>query len=262
MNQFVSIRRLLLAALCLLGLAPLAHAQSDQINLDADLPTRLEDAYPTAWRNREFQLPVRYQRSRQGDNLVQYTPTLEFGPFRNTQVAVAVPIYSGNGDHSGSGNVQLSGLYNFNTEGKYLPAVALAGSLALPTGLRSEGTDYNGRFVLTKSFLGTLNRLHLNVVYFHNSQPGIMAEGGELKQERLDRFALLVGYSTRIAPQSSLVVDFVREQRRFRGELGSSIEAGIRRQMNPRLVLSAGAAAGLGTDADKFTATLGLQHAF
>ncbi len=257
-----SVRRLLLAALCLLGLVPRARAQSDQINLDASLPTRLEDAYPTAWGNREFQLPVRYQRGRPGDNLVRYAPTLEFGPFRNTQVAVAVPLYSGNGDRSGSGNVQLSGLYNFNTEGKYLPAVALAGSLTLPTGLRSEGTDYNGRFILTKSFLGTLNRLHLNVVYFHNSQPGVVAEGSELKAERLDRFALLVGYSTRIAPQSALVVDFVREQRRLVGELGSSIEAGIRRQMNPRLVMSLGASAGLGTDADKFTATLGLQHAF
>jgi hypothetical protein len=262
MPTFISVRRLLLAAICLLGLVPLAHAQSDQINLDAGLPTRLEDAYPTAWGNREFQLPVRYQRSRQGDNLVQYTPTLEFGPFRNTQLAVAVPLYSGNGDRSGSGNVQVSGLYNFNTEGKFLPALALAGTLTVPTGLRSEGTDYNGRFILTKSFLGTLNRLHLNVVYFHNSQPGVLAEGGALKQERLDRFALLVGYSTRISPQSSLVLDFVREQRRFRGELGSLLEAGIRRQMNPRLVLSAGASAGLGTDADKFTATLGLQHAF
>jgi hypothetical protein len=262
MFSFNFLRCLSLAALFGLGLASAAHAQSDQINLDANLPTRLEDAYPTAWGNREFQLPVRYQRSRQGDNLVQYTPTLEFGPLRNTQLAVAVPIYSGNGDRSGSGNVQVSGLYNFNSEGKFLPAAALAGSLTLPTGLRSEGTDYNGRFILTKSFLGTLNRLHLNVVYFHNSQPGVVAEDGALKQERLDRFALLVGYSTRIAPQSSLVVDFVREQRRFRGELGSSLEAGLRRQMNPRMVLSAGASAGLGTDADKFTATLGLQQSF
>lgn len=262
MSILTSLRRLLLLALGLLGFAPLARAQSDQINLDAGLPTRLEDAYPTAWGNREFQLPVRYQRSRQGENLVQYTPTLEFGPLRNTQLAVAVPLYSGHGDRSGSGNVQVSGLYNFNTEGKYLPAVALAGSLTVPTGRRSDGTDYTGRFILTKSFLGTLNRLHLNAVYFHNSQPGLLAEGGELKQERTDRVALLVGYSTRIAPQSSLVVDFVREQRRFRGERGSSLEAGLRRQMNPRLVLSAGASAGLGTDADKFTATLGLQHAF
>lgn len=44
--------------------------------------------------------------------------------------------------------------------------------------------------------------------------------------------------------------------------MGSSLGAGIRRQMNPRLVLSGGVAAGLGIDADKFTATLGLQHAF
>ena len=262
MKKLLFLRRLLLAALCLLGLAPLAHAQTDQLNLDASLPTRLEDAYPTAWRNREFQLPVRYQRSRTDANLVQYTPTLEVGPFRNTQVAVAVPIYSGNGDRSGSGDVQLSALYNVNAEGRYLPAVALAGSLTAPTGRGSAGTDYNGRFILTKSLFRSLNRLHINVVYFHNSQPGVVAEGRELKAERLNRFALLVGYSTRIAPQSVLVVDFVREQRRLVGELGSSIEAGLRRQMNPRLVLSLGASAGLGTDADKFTVTLGLQHAF
>ncbi|AWM32018.1 hypothetical protein [Hymenobacter nivis] len=104
---------------------------------------------------------------------------------------MAVPIYLGNGDRSGSSDVQVSGFYNFNNEGKYLPAVALAGALTLPTSLHNEGTDYNGRFILIKSLLVTINRLHFNVVCFHNSQPGVRAEGGQLKEKLPNCCALL-----------------------------------------------------------------------
>lgn len=250
--------------LLFLGLAPHAQAQSDQLNLEGGFGTRLEDAYATAYRNREFQLPVTYQRSRDGRNVVQYMPTLEIGPFRNTQFSIGVPLYSGNGERTGSGNVVVDGLYNFNTEGLFLPAMAVAGEVALPTGRDSHGTDFSGSFILTKSIFGPagLHRLHANAVYRRNNEPLTKLEGGELMTERQDRWVFLVGYSARILPQSTLIVDFVREQLPMRGQYGSSVEAGLRRQMNPRLVLSGGVAAGLGTDADKFRANLALQHAF
>lgn len=246
------------------GLVPLAQAQSDQLNLEGGFGTRLEDAYATAYRNRELQLPVTYRRSRDGKNVVQYMPTLEIGPFRNSQFSVGVPLYSGNGERTGSGNVVVDGFYNFNTEGLFVPAMAVVGEVTLPTGLDSHGTDFSGSFILTKSLFGPagLHRLHGNAVYRRNNQPRTTIEGGELMTEREDRWTLLVGYSGRILPQSTLIVDFVREQLPLRGKYGSSIEAGIRRQMNPRLVLSFGGAAGLGTDADKFRGNLALQQAF
>lgn len=250
--------------LLLLCLAPLAQAQSDHVNLEGGFGTRLEDAYATAYGNRELQLPVTYRRSRDGRNLVQYGPTLEIGPFRNTQFSIGVPLYSGNGDRTGSGNVQFRGLYNFNTEGRYLPAMAVAGELDLSTGRDNYGTDYAGTFILTKGILSRLglHRLHANLLYRRNNQPQPVAEGGEIIGERLDRFTLLVGYSGRILPQSTLIVDFVREQLPLRGQLGSSVEAGLRRQMNPRMVMSGGVAVGVGTDADKYRLNVAIQQSF
>ena len=261
---FSSCCRLAALTFLLFGLAPRARAQSDQLNLEGGFGTRLEDAYATAYLNRELQLPVTYRRSRDGKNLLQYVPTLEIGPFRNTQFSVGVPVYSGNGDRTGSGNVVADAFYNFNTEGIFVPAMAVAGELTLPTGRNSRGTDYSGSFILTKSILPMLglHRLHANLVYRRNNQPRTTTEGTEVMTERLDRWALLVGYSGRILPQATLIVDFVREELPLRGKLGSSLEAGLRRQMNPRMVLSGGVAAGLGTDADKFRANLAIQQSF
>lgn len=261
---FLAFFRTAAVLLLLLCLAPLARAQSDHINLEGGFGTRLEDAYPTAYGNRELQLPLTYQRTRDGRNVMAYQPTLELGLLRNTQLSVGVPIYSGNGDRTGSGNIVVNALYNFNSEGLFIPAVALAGNLALPTGLGSYGTDYGGTFILTKSILPMLglHRLHANLVYRHNSQPQVRPEEGELRLERQDYWALRAGYSARILPLTLLMLDFVREQRPLSGQLGSSIEVGLRRQMNPRMVLSLGGAAGAGTDADKYRANVAIQQSF
>ena len=256
--------RLLLTLAGLLGLATRARAQSDHINLEGGFGTRLEDAYPTAYGNRELQLPLTYQRTRAGRNVMAYQPTLELGLLRNTQLSVGVPIYSGNGDRTGSGDIVVNGLYNFNSEGLFIPAVALAGRLALPTGLGSYGTDYGGTFILTKSILPMLglHRLHANFAYSHNSQPQARVEEGERRAERQYRWTLRAGYSVRLLPLTLFVVDFVREQLPLAGQLGSSVEAGLRRQLNPRLVLSIGGAAGVGTDAAKYRANVAVQQSF
>lgn len=148
--------------------------------------------------------------------------------------------------------------------GLFILAVALAGTLALPTGLGSYGTDYGGTFILTKSILPMLglHRLHTNLVYRHNSQPQARLEEGEPRLERQDYWALRAGYPARILPLTLLMLDFVREQRPLSGQLGSSIEVSLRRQMNPRMVLSIGGAAGAGTDADKYRVNVAIQQSF
>ena len=109
--------------------------------------------------------------------------------------------------------------------GLFIPAVALAGTPALPTGLGSYGTGYGGTFLLTKSILPMLglHRLHDNLVYRHNSQPQARLEEDEPCLESQDYWALRAGYSARILPLLMLMLDFVREQRLLSGQLGSSI---------------------------------------
>jgi hypothetical protein len=90
-----------------------------------------------------------------------------------------------------------------------------------------------------------LHRLHANLLCRRNNQPQLVTEGGEIIGERLDRFTLPVGYSGRILLQSTLIADFVRGQLFLRGQLCSSVETGLRRQMNPRMVMSGGVAVGV-----------------
>ena len=63
-SSFLRVAPVLL--LLFFGVVPLVQAQSDQLNLEGGFGTRLEDAYAKAYRNREFQLPVTYRRSRDG----------------------------------------------------------------------------------------------------------------------------------------------------------------------------------------------------
>jgi len=256
--------RRLLGCFIIIGLLPVsgALAQSDQLNLENNFGVQLEDAYATEFGNRELQTYARFSRDNQGRNVLTLAPALEIGPFRNTQFSIAAPFRLGNGDRTGSGNVQVSALYNFNTEGLVLPAIALAGQVELPTGLDSKGVDYTLRFAATKTITQGIDRLHVNVRYTRNGMPTTQGEGPTLMSERPERWVTIIGYSRRIAPTTLLVLDYVREQQRLQSENANTVELGFRRQMNPRLVLSLGGGLGIGQESPKAQATFGLQQAF
>lgn len=240
-----------------------AQAQSDQLNLESGIGTQLEDAYATAFRNRELQTFVRYDRTAEGKSLVLLNPALEFGPFRNTQVSVAVPIRLGTADRMGSGDIQVAGLYNFNAEGLVMPAIGLGATVNVPTGLESAGLDYTLRFAATKTFLKSYpSRIHVNVRYTHNVQPTTTGEGTRMMRERSDYWMAIIGYSGRITPTTLLVADFVREELRMQGQTASTIELALRRQINPRLVLSLGGGVGVANEAPTARGNFGFQQAF
>jgi hypothetical protein len=259
-----SFGRRLLGGFIIAGLLPasVAFAQSDQLNLENNFGVQLEDAYATEYGNREFQTYARFTRDNQGRHVTTLAPALEFGPFRNTQISVAAPFRLGNGDRTGSGNVQVSALYSFNTEGLVLPAIALAGQVEFPTGLDSKGVDYTLRFAATKTITQGIDRLHVNVRYTRNAMPTTQGEGPTLMSERPERWVTIIGYSRRITPTTLLVLDYVREQLRLQDENANTVELGFRRQINPRLVLSLGGGVGVGLESPKVQGTFGLQQAF
>lgn len=238
------------------------YAQSDQINLEDGFGTQMEDAYPTAYRNREAQLLTRYTRTGDDKNKVLLNPNIEFGPFRNTEIEVGIPVILGNADKSTSGNINISALYNFNTEGLVLPAFAIAGRVELPTGIESEGVDFGGKLLFTKTITHRLDRIHLNLNYFYNTNPIQQMESGQMITERSERIVGIFGYSGRITPITILLVDYVYEQMRLKNKISHSIEVGLRQQATPRVVLSLGGSAGISADSPKFTLNIGIQRAF
>ncbi|HYG34302.1 MAG TPA: hypothetical protein VEC99_05935, partial [Clostridia bacterium] len=201
MNNPIRIRTAFVVAIVLCVGQAVSNA-ADHMNLEEGLPLQLEDAYPIAYRRREVQAVFRYDRTRDDENRFLLAPQVELGAFPNTELRLRAPFYLGNASQTGRGDIDLSALYNFNTESIYLPALALEAEGVIPTGKNSDGFDTTLKFIATKSIsqMGT-DRIHLNLAWAHNAAP--------LHEEREHRYIAIVGYSRRIAADWVLVADFI-----------------------------------------------------
>lgn len=262
MNSKYIILAAFVVVFSLLGLSQ-SYGQSDQLNLEEGFGAEVDDAYPTAYRNREFLSFVRYERSAKGKDLVFLNPLLEFGLFRNTELSIAVPIKMGNGDRTASGNIIVEALYNFNTEGLLVPAFSAVIIGEIPSGFNTAGFDYGFKLLATKTVGNKLDRLHFNFRYFINSEPELEFQNGSgIQWERSNMIKGVVGYSGRLGPVSVLVVDYVYEQQRIKNNESHIFEVAYRRHCTPALVVSLGAGAGIGPDSPLFRSVLGIQHVF
>ena len=246
---------LLCAVAASVALASTARA-ADHTNLEPGLPLEVEDAYPTGYLNREFQLSGRYQRTADGKNQYRVDPRLEYGFARNWQARINVPLTFGSGDKRGSGDIGAELFYNFNTESLKLPAFAASVSAQAPTGRDSSGLDTSFKLIATKTlgYAEKLQRVHLNFTYFNNASARA--------DERSNRYAAVAGYSQRLGPQTIFLTDYVRQQEKEGGKTSDIFEVGLRYQKTPLTVLSVGLGAGLSKDSPDFRATLGLQRSF
>jgi hypothetical protein len=253
------LRILALAALIAAGpfaILPPQAVAGDHHRLEEGLPVEVEDAFATGYRNRELQTVIRYERSDQGDDLVYLEPRLEYGIWPNAEIQVAVPVRMGSADRTGSGDIDLSALYNFNHETLILPALSLEGTVTFPTGKDSDGLDTELKFLATKTVGRTsrLHQLHLNVSWLRNDE----REDGE----RRNRYKAMLGYSTSLSADLIFVADIVREALEEDGEYSNLLEAGVRYQFSPLTVLAIGAGIGIGEESPDGRITGGFQRSF
>jgi hypothetical protein len=244
------------AVVALAVLVPAGRA-ADHLNLEEGLPVQIEDAYAIGFMGREFQSLARYEHAEDGSDTITFRPILEVGVWRNTQVAVESDLIAGSGDRTGSGNVAVHGLYNFNTETLTWPALAIKGGLEFPTGKSAEGVDTTIKFIATKTIsknLDCLDRIHLNAAWMHNDQ--------SQEDERDDHYLLGLGYSRRIDADAILVADYIFEQEREEDVDMHLIELGVRYQYTPLTVLAAGIGTGVAGDSPDLRVTLAFQQSF
>lgn len=228
---------------------------ADHLNLEEGLPTELEDAYPIAFRGREIQTHFAYEHMEDGSDRVTLQPQIEFGFAPNAQAKIVVPFYVGDADKKNSGNIGLEAFYNFNTEGIWLPALAISARADLPSGREAAGIDTTLKGIATKSITRTgLDRVHVNAAWKRNAGRGPM--------EREHMYHLVAGYSRRLGPDTVILADYVREQDEEEGKTIDLVELGVRRQLTPLTVLSAGAGAGLSSESPDVRFVLGFQKSF
>jgi hypothetical protein len=228
----------------------------DHINLERGIPVMLEDAYPTAYMNREIQGYTRYERTSKNEDNFVVTPVLEYGFIRNGELELEIPTRFGEEKDQESGNLNFGGLYNFLYEGLYMPAPAISAQVAIPTGANSSGADTRLGFLLTKTLSRStyFHRLHFNAYWHNNDKPG--------PSERLNYYEFALGYQMRMGQNNQLLVNVLQQQQQKKTmEAATVIEVGIRHQWNPLWVIAAGVGAGVSHDAPDMVATIGFQKA-
>jgi hypothetical protein len=235
-------------------------AQIDYRNLDDDRPVVTEDAYPVERYAFELLAPYRYEAEADGARLHTTVPEAAYGLARNAQVGLKLPLAAvddGTATDWGLAGLRVFGLYNFNTESRWLPALSLRGDASFPLGsLAGEGSRFAIKAIATRSW-GRM-RAHLN------ASRGFGSEDALSVAEPLNRW------------NASLAVDrtFFRSSILLIGEVGVSqavqdaptavnTSFGGRWQWTPTLVLDAGVTRRLRSDIGPDVAlTIGLSHAF
>ncbi len=252
-----------LAAVFLLAAPPrAARAQIDYRNLDDDRPARVEDAYPVERYAFEFLMPYALERGQGGDLHHALVPELAYGLLRNFQLGFKLPLAGTDPAGGGSRSWGISGLrafalYNFNTESRSLPALAVRLDGYAPVGaLGGEGARGAVKLIATRSF--GRSRVHLNGVYgFGDFDRSAVAEGGErwwygaaIDRTLFRQSLLLVGETYARRASDALPV-----------EVNASL--GFRWQWTPTTVLDAGVSRRLRSNVGPDVAvTFGLSHAF
>ncbi len=232
---------------------PLFVYAADHRNLEENHPTRIEDAYPIAYRSLELQTRGGYERNGEFGKDVGFAAVeLKWGVIKNAHVVIGLPFQFGKEvEPDQNGDVTLEGLYNFNVETQFLPAMALKLEVSVPGGSDSQGLDLELMGIATKGW--GANRFHVNAGYHRNS--------GAALGERTHLYRLGVAFDRPIDLDHLFVLDFFIDQSALKGDDPVySFLAGIRKQVNPWSVLNLGVGHGFGSrEAPDLIVTLGFQ---
>lgn len=250
--------RLGLAVAVLASAPPVARAQTDYRNLDDGRPVATEDAYPVERYAFELMLPYRFDAERAGADAHLVAPRIEYGAFRNAQLGLEARfggVDRAAGSDWGLAGLQVSGLYDFNTESAALPALALRADGFVPAGnLAGDAFRLTLGAIATRSWGAT--RAHLNGAVSLGSD-----DAGALEEPARWRASAALDHT--FIRRSLLVVGEVLTRQRLDGApVEVEASAGIRWQWRPTLVLDAGLSRRLGAHGPDIGITIGVSHVF
>ena len=259
--RFTSSGRCVAAVISLVAGPAALAAQIDYRNLDDDRPTRVEDAYPAERFAFEFLLPYSYARARDGAVMQSSVLELEYGVFRNAHIGIKAPlaaVRAGGSTTTGLSGLRVFALYNFNTEGPVLPAIALKAGAAFPVGsLGGDETQIAIKGILTRSW--GRSRLHLN--------GAVRVAGGDAAGaavEGVEDWWYGAAVDRTLFRQSVLVIAEVYALREASADpVAVNASLGLRWQWRPTAVLDVGISRGLreGLGPD-YAVTVGISNAF
>ncbi len=158
-------------ALCVIGVTRVQAQDNGAPDVLSDL-WNFEDAVPVSTGQIDLRLSGRWitasapaNRGDSNDDFV-LTPTVFWGVANNLELSASLPIWLGDsGDKpagvDGNADAYLGGLWRFMEPDGMWPAMAVSGTLRIPTGNDSSGVDAELRLVMTKDYDSGM-RSHVN----------------------------------------------------------------------------------------------------
>jgi hypothetical protein len=247
------------AGLCSSFTAPVS-AQIDYRNLDDGRPVVTEDAYPVERYAFELLASYRFEAETGGVQHHTAVPEAAYGLARNAQIGLKLPLAlvdEDTGTDQGLAGLRLSGLYNFNTESRWLPALSLRADASFPVGsLAGEGSRFALKAVATRSW-GRM-RAHLNFARGFGSEDALSVA------EPLSRWNASLAVDRTFFRSSMLLIGEVALSQATQNAFTAvNASVGGRWQWTPTLVLDAGLTRRLRSDiGPDIAVTIGLSHAF
>jgi len=231
-------------------------AQIDYRNLDDGRPSRVADAYPIERFAFELSLPNR--ASWNGRFALELAPELAYGVARSAAIGVRTSI-TAVGRETGAGVPNSWGgawaMANLRRETPGAPAISVRIDWEAPFDRGGLSQSSVALTALATRSMGP-SRLHLNAGWrvAAPNDPALRSDG--------EWWLGLAADHTLWRTSTLLIADLSVERASI--PLGTSWEAGVglRRQITPTLVLSAGVSRGSRADEGETRVTIGLSHAF
>lgn len=222
----------LFAGFCARGDAPVQVQSPDPLqipdqglDLKTGYPLQLQDAYSIPAGEIRAQSTFIFDRrvgtsSSRGD-VFTMGPELQYGVTPKLYLRGMVPVYTGSGPTSTSGDIVLGGFYNFLDETNCRPAMGISADVEIPTGSHSKGLDTLLYYYVSKSIGTGIGRdaIHANIGWIHNS--------GAYPEERENFYVLRFGYSRMMFAKTLIGLDFVRQKIRQQNITENIIELGF-----------------------------------
>lgn len=130
-----------------------AGAFADAMNLNEFFPTRLEDSSPIDEKTIDAQFSSNFEEDGPRDQVL-FRSNLRYGINRKAQVETQGTFISG-GDETGSGDLGIGGLYQFNEADDWTPTVSFSPLFVFLRGKENRGEDLESKFIISSALLGT-----------------------------------------------------------------------------------------------------------
>lgn len=212
---------------------------------DVSGPVRMRSADPEETGELQIKNIFGYSTSSDGsDDDLEYELELEWGFLPNHHMILELPVEVGDGEVEGNADITLGWHWRLWTEQDWIPAFAMRNLVRLPSGVDSDGVDYEFRGLFTKSI--TPNQLRLQF------SPSFKVVNGDIHDgDRSFQWEVYAGFDYRLSEAAALNLAYLYGSSESNGASDQhSLELGLDWDIAEHRMLAFGTKLGLDGDSE------------